>query len=101
MRRIRIENTKRYKSNAVKILHTDTTSTDFISNVNTVTERNSTGYLTEVMVAGDGKIKKRDVVYVFPNTSPGNIIPAVTVWVKKIEKYHNGSTTMLLKLDVS
>ena len=40
MRRIRREDTKRYKTNSGAILHTDTTSTDVISSITTVIEKN-------------------------------------------------------------
>ena len=36
----------------------------------------------------------------FPYTSPGNNIPAVTGWVNKVENFNNGSTTIYVKLDV-
>ena len=70
MRSIRIENTKRYKSNYDAILHTDEKSTDFIDRITTVPERNPTGCLTEAMVIGDVIIKKGYMVNVLPDTYP-------------------------------
>ena len=39
MRRIRREDTKRYKTNAGPILHTDTTSTDVTARITTLLEK--------------------------------------------------------------
>ena len=62
MRRIKRENNKIYKSNVVVIIHSDETSPDFISRINTFLERNPTGCLTEAMVIGYGMFKKVYVV---------------------------------------
>ena len=40
------------------------------------------------------------MVDVFPDTPPGNNIPAGTGWVKKVEKWNNGSATLSVKLYV-
>ena len=100
MRRIKRENKKIYKSNVVVIIHSDETSPDFISRINTVLDRNPTSCLTEAMVIGYGMFKKVYVVDVQPDTSPGNNITSETGWVDKVEKYNNLSTIMPVKFDV-
>ena len=52
------------------------------------------------MVIQYGRIKKGVVVYVLPDTSPGNNTPTGNGWVKKVEKCNNVSTTTSVKLDV-
>ena len=52
MRRIRRKGIKVYNSIDCEIIHTDTTSYDVIARINKVTERKSTGCLTEAMVIG-------------------------------------------------
>ena len=52
------------------------------------------------MVIGDEIINKGNVVDVFLDTSPGNIILTVTGWVKKVKKRNNVSTKMSEKLYV-
>ena len=42
------------------------------------------------MVIGYVIIKKIYVFGVFPDTSPGNNIPAGAVWVNKVDKCNNG-----------
>ena len=97
---IRIENTNRYESNYGEILHTDATSPDFIARITIVPEIKSTGCLNESMVIGDGLNNKFYVVDMFPYTYPGNNIPSGTDWVNRVDKCNNGSTTILVKLDI-
>ena len=52
------------------------------------------------MVIGYGIMKKGYVVDVLPYTSPGNNILVGTGWMKKVDKCNNGSTTMLVELDI-
>ena len=99
MRRIRRENVKIYKSNYGAILHTDAKIPDVIGRIATVTERKSTGCLTEAMVTGDGIIKEGYFVDVLPDASHGNNIMAGTGCLKKVDKCNNESTTMSVKLD--
>ena len=100
LRRIRRLNIKRYKLNSCAILHTDTISPDIIVRTNIVTESNSTGCMNEATVIGDEIIKKKDLVDVSPDTSPENNIPSGTCWLKKVDKYNIGSTTISVKLDI-
>ena len=94
----RRENPKRYKSNPSSILHTGATSPGVIARITTVLERRSTGFLTEAMVIVDGITNKGDMVDVLIYKSPGNNIPEGTGWVKEVDKFNNGSTTMSVKL---
>ena len=97
---IRRENTKRCKSNASAIIHTDAKSLGVIASITTVAEIKSTFCLDESMFIGYGIIKKGDVVDVLPYTSPGNNISAGTGWAKKVDKCYNRSLTISVKLDV-
>ena len=100
MRRIRRENVKIYKSNYGAILHTDAKIPDVIGRIATVTERKSTGCLTEAMVTGDGIIKEGYFVDVLPDASHGNNIMAGTGCLNKVDKCNNESTTMSVQLYV-
>ena len=57
--------------------------------VTIVTERKSTGCLSEAMAIVYRIVKKGDVVGVFPDTSTDNNIPAGTVWVNKLDNCSN------------
>ena len=65
-------------------MHTDKTSPDVIARINTVTEREPTGFLAEIMFTEDTIINKGVVVDVFPDIWPGNNGPSGTGWVKKV-----------------
>ena len=52
------------------------------------------------MLIQDGIIKKGDLVDVFAYKSPGNNTPEGTGWMKKVDKWINGSTKMSVKFYV-
>ena len=82
MTRIRRENYNWYKKNPCEIMHTDTTSPDVIARITTVTEREPSACLAEIMFIEDTIINKGVVVDVFPDIWPGNNGPSGTGWVK-------------------
>ena len=56
--------------------------------------------MTGDMVIGYGINNNGYVVDVLPDTFPGNIITAVTSWVKKVDICNNVSTKISVKWDV-
>ena len=97
MRRIGREIAKRYKSNSGAILHIYATSPNVFARITSVIEIKSIDCMTGDMVIGYGINNNGYVVDVLPDTFPGNIITAVTSWVKKVDKCNNLSTKISVK----